>query len=386
MNKDATTTIQDLLAQGENANIEFKSGSVRPESVAREIVAFANTFGGTLLIGVEDDGSLSGVDIERETWVANISRHNVTPALQLDVQQVAIDGKQVCMVTVPKGQDRPYQTQDGKYWIRAGSTNRMATKEELSRLFQQAGLIHFDVSPVANTDTSSIDKSAVDAYYRSYYNTAFIDLPDDEQHNLLVNTDILVTHEDGWVVSVGGLLMFGKQPQRRLPQSSIMFAVFKGAKITDDLADKKEITGTLPELVDKTLGLLQLYLPVPSTIEGAKRKEIQIAPPKVLREAIVNAVMHRDYSISHRKTQVYVYSDRVEITSPGGLPNTLTLAKIRYGNSAPRNVFLVKFLDNLRYFDGLGRGIPMMLEAMQDRIEFENIGELFRLTLHFEAP
>lgn len=262
--------------------------------------------------------------------------------------------------------------------------NRMATKEELSRLFQQAGLIHFDISPVANTDMGHIDNAAVDAYYRSYYNIAYIDLPDDEQHKLLTNTDILVEHENTWVASVGGLLMFGKQPQRRLPQSSIVFAVFKGTKITDDLADKKEITGTLPELIDKTLGLLQLYLPVPSTIEGAKRKEIQAVPPKVLRESIVNAVMHRDYSISHRKIQVHIYSDRIEITSPGGIPNTLTLDKIRYGNSAPRNVFLVKFLDNLRYFDGLGRGIPMMLEAMEERIHFEDIGELFRLSLLLE--
>lgn len=374
-------TIQALIQQGENTQIEFKSAALRPESAAREIVAFANTFGGSLLIGVEDDGSITGVESDLETWFANVSRNNIIPALTIDVQHAAMDGKTVCLVTVPKGQDRPYQTQDGKYWVRAGSTNRMATKEELSRLFQQAGLIHFDISPVANTDISHIDKSAVDDYYRSYYNTAFIDLPDDEQLNLLVNTDIVVKHEGEWVASVGGLLMFGKQPQRRLPQSSIMFAVFKGTSITADLADKKEITGTLPGLIDKTLGLLQLYLPVPSTIEGAKRKEVISAPPKVLREAIVNAVMHRDYSISHRKIQVHIYSDRVEITSPGGLPNTLTLEKIRYGNSAPRNVFLVKFLDNLRYFDGLGRGIPMMVETMQDRIAFEHIGELFRLTL-----
>lgn len=376
--------IQALIQQGENTQVEFKSAALRPESAAREIVAFANTFGGSLLIGVEDDGSISGLESNLDTWIANVSRNNIIPALQLDVQHIAIEGKTVCLISVPKGQDRPYQTQDGKYWIRAGSTNRMATKEELSRLFQQAGLIHFDISPVANTDSSYIDKHAVDHYYRSYYNTAFIDLPDDEQHSLLRNTDILVRHDNEWVMSVGGLLMFGKQPQRRLPQSSIMFAVFKGERITDDLADKKEITGTLPELIDKTLGLLQLYLPVSSTIEGAKRKEVVHAPPKVLRESIVNAVMHRDYSISHKKIQIHIYSNRVEITSPGGLPNTLTLEKIRYGNSAPRNVFLVKFLDNLRYFDGLGRGIPMMLEAMQERIQLESIGELFRVTLYFD--
>ena len=146
------------------------------------------------------------------------------------------------------------QTQDGKYGVRVGSTNRMATKEELSRLFQQAGLIHFYISSVANTDLSHIDKAAVDEYYRSYYHTDFTNLPADEQLNLLTNTDILVKHEAEWVASVDGLLMFGKQPQRRLPQSSIVFAIFKGTSITGDLADKKEITGTLPNLIDKALG------------------------------------------------------------------------------------------------------------------------------------
>lgn len=245
-------------------------------------------------------------------------------------------------------------------------------------------LAHFDISPVANTNSNDIDKSAVNDYYSHYYNTDFLDLSDDEQQRLLINTDILVQHEAQWVSSVRGLLMFGKQPQRRLPQSSVMFAVFKGNSITDDLADKKEITGTLANLIDKTIGLLNLYIPVPSTIEGAKRKEQQSIPSKVLREAIVNAVMHRDYSISHQKIQVHVYNNRIEITSPGGLPNTLTLEKIRFGNSAPRNVFLVKFLDNLRYFDGLGRGIPMMLQAMGEHIKLENIGELFRVTLYLE--
>lgn len=377
--------IKALIQQGENTQIEFKSASARPESVAREIVAFANTLGGSVLIGVEDNGSITGIESSRETWVANVSRNNIIPALQLEVQESVIDGKTVCLITVPKGQDRPYQTQEGKYWLRAGSTNRMATKEELSRLFQQAGLVHFDTSPVVNTDIDHIDKQAVDHYYRSYYETNFIDLPDSEQHSLLTNTDILVEYEHNWVASVGGLLMFGKQPQRRLPQSAIMLAVFKGTEITDDLIDKKEITGTVAELIDKTVGMLQLYIPKSSTIEGTQRKEVIHIPPKVLREAMVNAVMHRDYSISHRKIQVHIYSNRVEITSPGALANTLTLEKIRYGNSAPRNIFLVKFLDNLRYFDGLGRGVPMMLQVMQNHIMFENIGELFRLTLTFKT-
>ncbi len=376
--------IQQLITQGENAQIEFKSGDVRPDAVAREMTAFANTLGGTLLIGVEDDGSISGIrDTNIDQWIANISRNNVIPAIQPSVDHVVVAGKTICAITIHKGKDKPYQTLDGKYWLRVGSTNRTATKEELSRLFQQAGLVHFDTAPVADTGIEGIDFRLVDHYYRTYYETAFLDLAIDEQQSLLQNADILTAFEGGQVATVGGLLMFGKQPQRRLPHSSIMFAVFKGTDITDDLADKKEVIGTLPELIDKTVGLVQLFLPNPSTIEGTRRTETVLIPLKVIREAVVNAVAHRDYSLSQRKIQVHVFSDRVEITSPGKLANTLTLAKIRYGNSAPRNIFLMKFLDNLRYFDGLGRGIPMMLKLMQERVMFEEIGELFRVTLRF---
>lgn len=373
-----------LIAQGENAQVEFKSGDVRPDAVAREITAFANTLGGTLLIGVEDNAVITGINGgSLDEWIANISRNNIVPALQVGIDHFAVEGKTVCVVTVPKGKDKPYQTLDGKYWLRVGSTNRTATKEELSRLFQQAGLVHFDTAPVADTGLEGIDLRLVDHYYRTYYETAFLDLSCDEQQNLLKNADILTELEEKQVATVGGLLMFGKQPQRRLPHSSIMFAVFKGNDLTDDLIDKKEIIGTLPELIDKTVALLQLFLPNPSTIEGTRRRETTLIPLKVLRESIVNAVVHRDYSLSQRKIQVHVFSDCIEITSPGKLANTLTLSKIRYGNSAPRNIFLVKFLDNLRYFDGLGRGIPMMIKLMQSRIQFEEIGELFRVILRF---
>ena len=376
------TYIQQLIQQGENAQIEFKSAQVRPDSVAREIVAFANTLGGTLLIGVEDNGTISGVDrSDYETWLANISHNNIIPALQISIVRSIINDKTVYTVEVPKGKDKPYQTLDGKYWLRIGSTNRTATKEELSRLFQQAGLIHFDTAPVADTGREGIDNQLVHHYYHTYYKIDFLQLDSSEQLNLLLNADIMTEQEDRYVATIGGLLMFGKQPQRRLPHSSIMFAVFNGTDLSSDLVNKKEILGTLPELIDKTVSLLQLFLPTASCIKGTQREEKELIPLKVLRESIVNAVVHRDYSLSLQKIQVHVFSNRIEITSPGKLTNTLTLMKIRYGNSSPRNIFLVKYLDNMRYFDGLGRGIPMMLYLMEDKIKLTEIGELFRVTL-----
>ena len=148
--------------------------------------------------------------------------------------------------------------------------------------------------------------------------------------------NLLIENDGEYQASVGGLLLFGKQPQRYLPQSSIMFAVFRGRELTDELADKKEILGTLPELIDNASALIQLFLPKPSVINGMKREERAAIPANVIREVIVNAVCHRDYSMSQQKISVYLFDNRVEVTSPGKLPNTLTVAKMLAGYSAPR--------------------------------------------------
>ncbi len=252
-----------------------------------------------------------------------------------------------------------------------------------SRLFQQASLVHFDIAPVQNTRFKDLDLHLLAHYYQTYYAIDFPQLEETEQKNILKNTDLLTEFEQQTVATIGGLLLFGKQTQRHLPQSEITFALFKGNSITDELIDKKTLNGTLPELIDNCVKVVQLYLPVSSEIEHLQRTDKHLLPLKVIREALVNAVAHRDYAISNRKISVYLFSNRLEITSPGRLPNTLTLEKIRYGNSAPRNMLLVKFLDNLRYFDGLGRGVPMIIKLMGENVQFEEIGELFKITLFF---
>lgn len=376
--------VEELIAQGENSSIEFKSDNVRPEALAREMVAFSNLLGGTVLIGVEDDGSITGLQPpHNEVWISTIARNNIVPAILPAVEIIKIEGKNIAVVQIPKGAHKPYQTLDGKFWIRVGSTNRTATKEELSRLFQEAGLVHFDIAPVERTNMDALDPSKLHQYFETSYQIEYMDLRPEEQHNIVTNTDILVEIDEQYRASVGGILLFGKQPQRYLPQSSVMFAVFHGSELTDRLLDKKEITGTLPEIIENTTALVQLFLPKPSVINGIKREEKIQIPSKVIRETIVNAVCHRDYSMSNQKISVYMFSNRIEITSPGKIPNTATLKKMIYGYSAPRNIFLVKYLDNMRYIDGLGRGIPMIKRTMQENVSFEEIGEVFRVILKY---
>ena len=379
--------IKQLIEQGENSAVEFKSSEVRPESLAREIVSFANSSGGTILIRVEDSGKITGVDQHQtETWVANIVRNNVIPAITPQITEWDLSRKKMLAIEVSRGLDKPYQTLDGKFWIRVGSTNRMATKEELSRLFQQAGLVHFDIAPLEQTSITDLDDRKLQEYWFTYYSINYLELEQEEQKRLLRNADILGLLEGEETVTVGGMLLFGKDPQRRIPQSFITFAVFDGLLLTDELLDKQNIGGTLHELIQQTHAKIRTFLPKPSTLSGMQRVEVPMIPDKVIREALVNAVCHRDYSISNRRIAVYVFCDRLEISSPGRLPNTLNLEKILTGNSAPRNQFLLKYLDNMKYIDGLGQGVPMIARETKGNFLYIEEGEILRLVLPFQVP
>jgi ATP-dependent DNA helicase RecG len=313
--------------------------------------------------------------------VANLARNNVVPAIAPGIESMVLSGQAVCVVEVAKGDLKPYQTLDGRYWIRVGSTNRSASQGELAGLFQSAGWVQYDLSPVPETGYDDLDPARLQDYFQSYHQLDLLGLEEPERRRILLNADVLRPADPHEAVSVGGLLIFGRQPQRRLPQASVTFAVWRGRELTDELIDKKTVDGTLPEQIDRTAALVQLFVPRPSTVNGMRRDEPDAIPPKVLREALVNAVCHRDYAMANRRIAVHVFADRVEVSSPGRLANSLTIEKLRWGHSAPRNLFLLKYLDNLRYVDGLGRGIPLMARAMGDRLELEELGDLFRVTL-----
>ena len=145
------------------------------------------------------------------------------------------------------------------------------------------------------------------------------------------------------------------------------FAHFKGKEITDELIDKKIIVGRLPDIAEQLLVVLKNNLLIPSVVNGLKREEKEAYPVVVLREAIVNSLVHRNYSISGSKIRVFMFDDRIEFRSPGRLPNTVTIEKMKIGVSYARNPFLVKYMENMRYIDQLGRGVPMLIKKMKEK-------------------
>ena len=372
--------LKELIRQGENSAVEFKSADVRAESLAKEMVAFANSQGGMVLVGVEDNGDITGLKPKTDfvEWAANIMRTAINPSLSCDIKVQHYKNAEVGVITVPKGPDKPYQINSGQYLIRVGSTNRSATAPELMRLFQQAGVFHADGNPVNNASIKDLSTTALDKYLARYD----ISLAEEDDHEtLLTNMDVLKSGAP----TIAGMLMFGINPQRYLPGACIRYAHFAGKDIDSELIDKQVIEGTLPEQIERSLAVIKHNIQQPSAIVGAKTEPTtENYPDKVYRELIVNAVVHRNYSILGSNIRIFHFDDRIEFRSPGRLPNTVTIQKLRYGVSYAINPVVLKFLENLRYVDKLGRGLPMVWQEakkLQREVLFEEIGEEFKVSL-----
>lgn len=382
-----TDEIKKIIQNGENSYIEFKEEEIKANELAEEIVAFSNSEGGMILIGVDDEGNIKGVkDDKIEETVMNICRNNCIPHIIPLYESIEVEGKRIAVITVPKGLNKPYYTADHKYYIRVGTTKRIASKEELLRLFEASGSLHFDISPVEGTSIKDLNIDIIRDYFMKYNTFDLFEEPEESVERILVNADILKEADGRKLCTVGGLLVFGKNPEKYLPQNGVSFAHFKGNEITDELIDKKIITGRIQDIAEQLMVVIKNNMLIPSIINGLKREDKEEYPMVVMREAIVNSLVHRNYSISGSKIRVLMYDDRIEFRSPGRLPNTVTIEKMKIGVSYARNPFLVKYMENMRYIDQLGRGIPMILKKMKEAGAKEPLlmeqGEEFVLTIY----
>jgi len=375
--------IKYLIEQGENSSIEFKNTSIQIDSIAKEIIAFANTLGGVILIGIEDDKTISGIESNKnwEEWIMNIVRNNVNPPLNIEFNILNIENKNIAIVDIPKGQNKPYQAIDGKYYIRVGSTNRIASMQELMRLFQESGMFHYDIIGVSQTSIKSLNLSIVSEYFKNF-DIDFENQTDEDRIKLLTNTDII--NQTG-EVTISGLLVFGIQPERYLYQSGITFVHYRGLDVTGDIIDSKHIEGNIDFVISTTLASIKNNIKIPSTIIGLKRIDSEETfSDKVFRELITNCIAHRNYSIIGSKIRILMFENRIEFISPGRLPNTITIDKLSAGVSYRRNQLLTKFLISFRLIDTFGRGLPNVIAEVKRKnksINFEELGEEFKVSL-----
>ncbi|MBU1487861.1 putative DNA binding domain-containing protein [bacterium] len=361
--------LEEFIRNGEGSGVEFKLDEVRPEAIAKTVVAMANRQGGFIFLGVDDRGEIKGLTKkEPEEWVMEICRRLVSPSLIPAYYEIPVKGLKVGVIKVPLGIDKPYcvQKKDRKtYYVRAGSTNREATREELRRLYQASGVLHYDTCGILTSFPDDLDYSRLHRYFLESRGTELAGLDKEETLRILVNTGILSEEEENRVCTVGGILLFGREPARILPSAGAIFAAFDGTRITDNILDRKQAEQTLPENVENISRMVRTNLPVPAKIEGLHRKNLYLIPEEVVREAVVNAFIHRDYTISGAKVMIFLFSDRLEVKSPGRPPNTMTVEKMKAMISMPRNPMLLQFMYDYHYIERLGRGIPMIFEEMR---------------------
>jgi ATP-dependent DNA helicase RecG len=351
------------LALGEDSRTQFKAAIPNAESLAAELVAFSNGTGGTLFVGARDDGSVAGLraeDIRRlNLLISNAASQGVRPAVNPLSENIATAMGIVVAITVLEGASKPYMDKDGVIWVKSGADKRRATsREEIQRMFQNSGLIHGDEIPVRGMTIRDIDLSSFGAFYEKLYGGT-LDTDPENFARLLRNMNLST---DEWL-NVAGTLLFSKLPSSRLPVYVIKAVSYPGTDIdVERYDDSQDIQGTIQ---DQFRGALSFVLRDLRHIQGDKNVNSEGDPeiPRVVfEELIANALIHRDYFVS-APIRIFVFADRIEIISPGHLPNNLTIENIKNGNSNIRNPILASHATKILPYRGLQSGISRALKA-----------------------
>lgn len=380
-----TTELIDLLSRGEDSRHQFKSDVTNANALAAEMVAFSNSSGGRIFIGVNDDGSvrgLSGDDVARlNQLIANTATNNVRPAMIPFTENVPHPQGIVLVLTVPEGISKPYMVaQDGalSIWVKKGADKRRVNdREEILRLFQQAGSVHADETPVSKLGVADIDLPYFEAFYERQFSEP-LTLNDQPLPQLLTNMNLMNQGQ----LNVAGSLLFAKVPQYALPAFIIKAVAFVGNEIEDDrYIDSRDITGKLADVFQQALGFIIANTRLAQGEQGFNSQGQSEIPRIVWEELVANALIHRDYFIS-APVRLLVFANRVEIISPGHLPNNLTIENIKAGNSNMRNPILASFAAKLLPYRGLGSGLLRAIKAWPAiELTDDRTGNLFKVVV-----
>lgn len=392
--------IIELISNGENSGVEFKEDSAENFRLAQEVCAFANLMGGVILFGVADNGEVRGISSPRfigprklEEWVMELCRTKIDPPIipYLEMVKEVEPGKDVAAIRIPQGPNKPYaRIHDHRrtYFIRVGSTSREAGKDELERLFQTSGHLRYGQKPVPGASLSDLDFARLESYFKYVLRQKY---PDRDRQGdwakLLTNLELAVLWEGQTVPSVDGLLLFGKNTKRFLPQSGIRAIANPEREQEYSTIADQDLVGPLVPLygprktlletgtIEQTLDFIGRYAPPEARIVRGRRIQNPAYPEEVLREVVVNAVAHRDYAIAGAEIMLNIFPDRLEVISPGRLPNSATVDAIKSGFRYSRNQVLVNVLRDYGYIDARGMGIhqkmiPGMMKHNKTEPEF----------------
>ena len=389
---DSPTELLQKIHSGEDSTIEFKREMPHRRSLADEIAAFANAKSGVILIGVDDGGNIVGLDQEElnsaESSVVEICQDSMEPPVRIFTEKLWLDDKDVLKIEVPRSLF--VHKSPGGYFFRQGSSKREMRPEYLARLLQsrsQARIIAFDEQFVPNTRLNTLR--------RDLYQRFFTEEPaEHEVEDLLLMRNLLVSEGSELRASVAGLLMCHDRPDDYIYNSFIQAVYYRGTKMDANYQiDAQDFRGPLDQQILDAYKFVHKHNQVSARKDIGRTEQPQYSMRAVF-EALVNAVVHRDYSRTVSKIRLFMFADRLELSSPGALSNTLTVEKLRYGQ-ATRNELLARLLSELTVEDNVGRhvarryflerrgeGVSIILDESADLSGIVPVYEQIDETLH----
>lgn len=378
--------VAELLTRHEGKTLEFKRDTSSSGPILKTLSAFSNTAGGTLVFGVRDrTREVVGVTdpLAVEEQVMNIAADGIRPQILPEVEIVSHRRLPLVVVTVFPGPRRPYYVEslgrEAGTFVRVGSTNRRASSELLAELERTTRNVAFDEEPMTELTADDLDLDLAGARFGDRKKLGQRDL---------VALNLLTRHGRRHVPTVGGIVLFGCDRLRHFPDARIRMARFQGQDRAS-ITDRVEAESDPVQAIEEALAFLRRSTALGMTVEGARRRDVPQYPPVALREAVINAVAHADYSQVGSPIRIAVFDDRVEIENPGLLQFGLTIEEMKRGVSKLRNRVIGRVFHELGLIEQWGSGIRRMTGACEEMglaaPMFEEFGTCFRVTLHAGA-
>jgi ATP-dependent DNA helicase RecG len=378
-------SIENLLVKEEGKTIEFKENCRSLSRIVQTVVAFANTAGGTIVVGVRDKTKeVIGLSdaLADEERLANSFADGIHPLLIPDIQISAWREREYIIISVPHTLGPYYIKSEGPekgVYIRLGSTNRKAGPEMIEEIRRLTRNIFFDEHPCTEADSEDVDFRAASEFFSGVSRQL--------NESRMMNLGLLVSHGGGNIPSRGAILLFGKNRRSIFPDAVIRCARFKGTG-TERFIDQMEIDEHLPKAVETVISFIERHTRQSLEIGRIRRTDTPEYPVQAVREAVINAIVHTDYALGGMDIKVAIFDDRIEITNPGFLPFGLTLEAALSGVSRLRNRVIGRVFRELKMIEQWGSGIGRILAACRERgirpPRFEEIGASFRVTLYSE--
>lgn len=371
--------IEDFLGKHEGKTLEFKENTNNLKGILKSVVAFANTAGGCIIIGIKDKSKdIIGIcdPLAEEEKLANAISDSISPLIMPEIEICSYRNKQLIVIRIPHVIGPYYLNKGGLdegVFIRFGSTNRKADSEILHTLKLLATNKTFDELP-------SIKGNINEKYLKTIFETVKKKPTLKQCHMLGIYTD----HFGKMMPTIGGILLLSDEHTFIFPDSIIRCACFQG-KTKEKIIDHIDIHSPLPSAIEEIITFIQRNTRKKAVIGTIRRTNIPEYPPEAIRELIINALVHADYSIKGTHIQIAIFSNRIEITNPGGLPYGQTMKKALSGYSRLRNHVIGRIFRELELIEQWGSGLRRIREICQKKglksPIFEEEGNHFRSTI-----